>query len=270
MSSLSSVANVKEVFQDLITWLCTWRGIQHDQTILIIASTNGVLISKLWSLFGVSYEVTLESLQNGFSVPLTHFGVFQSCFRVASESLCSCFEIALELLRSCFESLWSCFGVALELLWSWFWVAVELCWSHFGVAFKSLWSHLGVTWRSLPSKQKPFSWIYAANNVDIRWYKNLKLSGFQSKNNIIQFKKHLLFISYLKQCSNQCYPPKKIHSNLGHVQKRKQPHLSMKKKKIRRKSKNPLCHLCIFRKPKYFFASLWCRFVTASCHMILS
>ena len=88
-------------------------------------------------------------------------------------------------------------------------MAVELCWSHFGVAFKSLWSHLGVTWRSLPSKQKPFSWIYAANNVDIRWYKNLKLSGFQSKNNIIQFKKQLLFISYLKQCSNQCYPPKK-------------------------------------------------------------
>lgn len=27
-------------------------------------------------------------------------------------------------------------------------------------------------------------------------------------------------------------------------------------KKKKQKSKNPLCHLCIFRKPKYFFASL--------------
>ena len=69
-----------------------------------------------------SYKVTLKSLQNGFGVALSYFGV-------ALELLWSCFEFA--------ELFWSCFK------WLWIWNGVT-------------WGHLGVTWRSLPSKQKIF------------------------------------------------------------------------------------------------------------------
>ena len=43
---------------------------------------------------------------------------------------------------------------------------------------------------------------------------------------------------------NQCYPPKNPFI------------LAMYKTTSMKKSKNPSCHLCIFRKPKYFFASM--------------
>jgi hypothetical protein len=54
---------------------------------------------------------------------------------------------------------------------------------------------------------------------------------------------------------------KKIHSNLGHVQKnkKKQPHLSMKKKKIRRKSKKAKipCVIFVFSGSQSIFLRLY-------------
>lgn len=83
------------------------------------------------------------------------------------------------------------------------------------------------------------------NSLDFK----VKTISFNSRNNCFSFHSK-------SSVQTNVILLKKIHSNLGHVQKkRKQPHLSMKKKKIRRKSKKQKSHVSslYFQEAKVFF-----------------
>ena len=83
--------------------------------------------------------------------------------------------------------------------------------------------------------------------------KTLNSLDFKVKNNIIQFKKQLLFISYLKQCSNQCYPPKKNPFKSWPCTKKKTTTSIYEEKEDKKKKQKSLVSSLYFQEAKVFF-----------------